>query len=142
FIHIALVEEEIRRACGRLDGFLEMTGALEELREFFERGGVLWADLRRTLIDLKRLVITPLLEEGQPQAVEGFGIIRHFLQGGAVGGDGFAPLLIPGGGVAIIHGFLEYIFSSGHERYYNVGHASSMTYRGLIFMLVVLPMVT
>ena len=110
-----------------------MTGALEELRQFFQWGGILRADLRGALIDLQRLIVAALLEQCQAQAVEGLGIVRHFLQGGPIGSDGFAPFLIPGRGVAIVHCFLEYVFSSGHDSYYNVGHASNVTYHGLIF---------
>jgi hypothetical protein len=60
-------------------------------------------NLGGALINLKRFLIVTLLEQCQPQAVKGLGVIRHFLQRFAIGNRGFSPFLIPGSRMAFIH---------------------------------------
>jgi hypothetical protein len=50
----------------------------------------------------------------QAEAVKRFGLVGDFLQGGAIRGGGLLPLLVPGGRMAVVHGFLEDVFASGH----------------------------
>ncbi len=52
FINIALVEEEVCGFESGVDGFFEVTRALEQLREFFHGRWILRCDLRHPFIDL------------------------------------------------------------------------------------------
>ena len=113
-VDIPLVEEEIGGPKGCIDGFLEMTGPLEELCQFLHGHGIGGRDLGNAFVDLQRLLVIALLEERQPQAVEGLGMVGYLLQGLTIGDRSLPPFLVPGCGVSFIHCFLENVFSSGH----------------------------
>ena len=98
-----------------IDRFLEMPGPFEELGKLFHRYRIVRRDLGYPLVDLQGLLVRSLLEQCQPEAIERLGMVRDFLQGLAIGDGSFGPLLVPSGGVPLVHSFLEDVFSSGHS---------------------------
>src|ERR1043165_9630528 len=120
FIDIALIQEEFCSSRGDFNRFLEVPGAFQKLCQLFHRYRILRRHLSSSFVNLQSLLIIPLLEECQPQAVKGFGIIWHFLQSLTICRGCLTPFLVPGSGMAFIHRLLENIFSSGHSCNYNV----------------------
>src|SRR5581483_11609760 len=99
---------------GGLNGRVQIADALRDLRHLFKSDWIIRRELSHALIDSQRLIEFPELKQSQPKAVEGFGLIGKFLQGLAIRGGGFLPILIPGRRVAFIHCFLVDVVSFGH----------------------------
>src|SRR6266498_3804777 len=111
FIYVASVKEEVRSPRCCFNCFFKMPRPFEELCQFFHWHWICGSNLRKTLVDLQRLIKIGLLVQRQTQTVESFGMVGHLLQRLPIGDSRLTPFLIPGSGVAFVHCFLENVFS-------------------------------
>ncbi len=122
FLHFALLDIQIRGAHGRIHRALQVTQPLAKLGDAFHRNGIFGGKLRHAFINIQRLAEAGELMQRQPQVVERLGLVGGFLQGGAIRGRRLFPLLVPGGRMAVVHVFLESVFSSGHGSILHYNH--------------------
>ena len=113
-IQVALADVDVSHLDVLLGGFAQAAHPLQDVGALLQRDRIVGRELVGARVNLEGFLQAARLEQRQTQTTMGIRVFRKLLDGAAIGGNGFVPLLIPGRAVPGVHCLVVDCPISGH----------------------------